>query len=1071
MLVRLPEDGATFYVREPDAGRHAPERGRTVTAAGEVLTRRRHGYAARVHVQDDSPEAQVACWLRAAAAVGRAAELSGLGSSGFVRVTLRDAESGIETDADGHERLVLDARVVRGSPVHHPVDALARGLVAGLRLESPRAPTSGGPAARRVLFFESLMNTDMPHNDGEISQGVLHMASTLAGSGTEVVLANVKMSIVGDARPVLGMSELERVLARGPIDLVCITLLEGYFDGVEALITELRRLGCRAHIAVGGVMPTLTPEHVAAHLADVTFVCRGAGEYFVPRLSAIVGQADVSAPFGASQVHALLAMDGLLTLDRAGKALIASNPGRTVSVEDLDRVPLDLSLLERRHLQQGVELSTSRGCIHKCAFCSIIGRQSYQARSAEGVFELLARYQRRYAELFGDDVPNNAFRLHLSDDDFACDRARAASFFRGLVRTPFRLASVQVSIADLCLLDGTRLLPEVDPLLVDALSPECFADSGAPIPERDFVADHKSRRWSAYLQIGVETFSQRELTRLGKGYDIAHVRRVVQVMAQKQIHVDAYLILANADTSASDVLESLSELCRLKLAHPRWFHVRFPIVPRLVSYFPSASHRRLVRQGRSEVMRVRRHARTAGYAEFDYPFVDHDEPDDLWVRDVDESIFTDQDCYTATLTRLRELWLRRWSAHESERTLDRERLLRVLDDLPRRLVFQRLCRARERVLGPERGTADEERQALATAERLLGPRQQWLLPFKRAAQQTAPRLVVIPTWQCELRCKYCYIPKQDGRVMTPELLDRSLELLLSSDRDAVMLQFFGGEALTEWALVQRGIERGTARARELGKRISFILSSNGWSLDEQKLDWLRDRPVKLELSLDGDRAVQNHARPASLRMLDSYEFGIAPRADAILSSGLANEVIMVVLPHNVERMPDSFFHIQSLGFRRIQINFALGVMWTAKHQRCFADGLFRIGEELRRRWDQGEELMLVNLEAPPCPVLLNGELTVDYDGTIYSGNGFLHENEHKASLRVGHLDELGSFDRLWFDLPDNDYLLSHGYPADVTANNRKVGQIMASFVRHMQRSLPRRQRPPAAAAGGASAGH
>ena len=37
-----------------------------------------------------------------------------------------------------------------------------------------------------------------------------------------------------------------------PSPLVCITLLEGYFEGVEQLIRGLRERGCRAHIAVGG---------------------------------------------------------------------------------------------------------------------------------------------------------------------------------------------------------------------------------------------------------------------------------------------------------------------------------------------------------------------------------------------------------------------------------------------------------------------------------------------------------------------------------------------------------------------------------------------------------------------------------------------------------------------------------------------------------------------------------------------------------------------------------------------------------------------------------------------------
>ncbi len=841
----------------------------------------------------------------------------------------------------------------------------------------------------------------------------------------------------------MGLDRLEKALASGPIDLVCITLLEGYFEGVVALIGELRRLGCRAHIAVGGVMPTLTPEHVAAHLPDVTFVCRGAGEYHVPKLAAIVGRGGIDVPLDSEQRQALLAMDGILTLDRAGRALLAGNPARVVAVDSLDQIPLDLSLLEARHFEQGVELSTSRGCIHKCTFCSIIGRQSYQARSAEGVFGLLERYEERYRELFGDEIPRNAFRIHISDDDFACDRPRAAAFFRALLETPFRLASAQVSVGDLCKRDGKWLLPEPDPEMFSAIVPECFADAHAPIPERDFVKDHRSRGWSAYLQIGVETFSDAELRRLGKGYHRAHVRAVVEELASRRIHVDAYLILANVETTASDLTDSIEELCRLKLRHPKFFHVRFPVVPRLVSYFPSASHRRLLRNGRTAAMRLRGEARTESHPEFDYPFVDADEPDDPWVRAIDASLFTDAGLYTATLEALRARFLELIAEDETERTRERERLLRRLDDRPRRLAFEMLSEA-QASRDPER-----ESHALATAEALLGDNATWLGAYKGYAAEAPARLVVIPTWQCELRCVYCYIPKQDGRVMPVATLERSIDLLLSTDRKDVILQFFGGEALMEYELVQHAIEYGIEHARQANKNISFIVSSNGWSLDEAKLAWLAARPVKLELSLDGTADVQNLARPARVRRLDSYREGIAPRADAIVASGMAHEVIMVVVPKNVDRMPENFFHIADLGFRRIQINFALGVLWSQKHKQLFAEGLHRIGSELRERSARGEDLAFINLEGAPMPVRLNGEVTVDYDGTIYAGNAFLHETEHKEKFVVGNLDQASCFDRYALDGPEHDFLLQYGYSPEITANNRAVGAIMASFVRWM----------------------
>jgi MoaA/NifB/PqqE/SkfB family radical SAM enzyme len=404
----------------------------------------------------------------------------------------------------------------------------------------------------------------------------------------------------------------------------------------------------------------------------------------------------------------------------------------------------------------------------------------------------------------------------------------------------------------------------------------------------------------------------------------------------------------------------------------------------------------------------------------DYPFVDHDEPRDPLVKQaVDAGFFTDERHYGGSYARLRD-------------AIDDEYTARVLDDRLRRRVFELLDAARR---------TSGEAPLRATAEALLGPIETWLPAFQRYTQGGVTRLVVIPTWQCELRCNYCYIPKQDGRVMSRATLERAIGLLLSSERAHLTLQFFGGEALLEWDLVRHAIEWGTGEAARRGKTLDFVLSSNGWSLDEEKLAWLAGRPVKLELSLDGDPKTQNRFRPA-LRG-DSYQNGIAPRVGAIVASGLRHDVIMVVHPQEIGRLAANYLHVADLGFTRVQINFALGKTWSDAHRKTLAEQLFALAGELRRR----PHVTLINAEQPPMPIRLNAEITVDWDGTVYGGNAFLHETEHKSRFRLGHLDDRHAFDRYWMDAPPNAELLGWSYPEDVTRNNLKVGAIMTDFLK------------------------
>jgi hypothetical protein len=727
---RAANDRGWGYVIESDEG--SP--GGILTPNGRPLTRRAIGAPGRVEVQDTTRTLPIAALLRVAHAAGHALAAA------------ERADARIEIPLGERDRAAL------ASQTRHA-------FAASFQLPSPH-PARPRPEAAlgaspvdRALFFESLMASDMRHNDAELSQGVLHMVSGLRDTPTEVVLARVKMPIEGDERPVQGLHTVEEALARGPVGLVCITLLEGYWEGVVQLIAALRGLGCRAHVAVGGVMPTLTPEHVAAHLEGVSVICRGAGERFVPALCRILGGADIDTPLNPAQRTHLLALDGLIAIDRAapgGTRLLAARSDRVCRVENPDALTLDLQHIAPRHLAQGVELVTSKGCVHRCTFCTIIGRESYEARSATSTIALLRRYTEHYQTIFPDGVPDNAHRLHLADDDFACDRHRAVAFLQQLETTPFRLSSVQVSVADLCRRESGRLLPEPDPALFSALRPELFADHGRDIPDEDHVLDQRRRGWSAYLQLGVESYCDRELIRLGKGYRVAHIRAIVAATAARGVHVDGYFIQSNADTAPEDLIDVIDEIARLKLRFPRHFHVRFPAVPHLISFFPSASYRRLLRGGHAEAVLALRHtARVPGYPELDYPFVDHDRPKDPLVRAaVAADFFTDADRYAASHAALRQVWqdtLRSLPAGPARWRV--EALCRRLDDRARRLAFGWLTQARRRARGhrddgwprPLPGVG----VAIEGAVALLGPVERWKDAY-RAWSRPAPVVTLDP---------------------------------------------------------------------------------------------------------------------------------------------------------------------------------------------------------------------------------------------------------------------------------------------------------------------------------------
>ncbi|MCB9664910.1 MAG: cobalamin B12-binding domain-containing protein [Alphaproteobacteria bacterium] len=1015
-------DRGWYYVVEADGGRWAPEDRRIVADDGRVLTRRLHGWPIRAELVDTSGAAlPPATWLRAVAAAGAAVEGTPA-EGGHLRLVLGPAGTTphVGRADDGRVELHLDGPAVAAAPSHHVVDAEVAALLAGVALPPPGAPVAGSLPDRpvpRALFFESLMNTDMPHNDKEISQGVLHMVSPLRDTGTEVVLVNAKMPIVGDDRPVIGLERIEEALASGSIHFVGITLLEGYWEGVVRLIRTLRASGCRAHVAVGGVMPTLAPEHVAAHLDGITFVCRGAGEIFVPRLARILGTSTIDDPFTEAQRRALMEIDGMITVDRAGGRLLSSRSDRTLQVADMDRVELDLSHVQARHIEGGIEITTSRGCIYRCSFCSILGRESYQARSAGSIQDLLELYRRRFAELHPEGIPDNAYRVHISDDDFACDRDRARTFFEALPDSPFRLSSVQVAIGDLCRREGGRLLVEPDHAFLDAIQPRCFADHGRPIPLNDYYEDHKSRDWSSFLQIGVETYSDRELARLGKGYKSIHVRLMVGELARRDLHMDGYFILSNADTEARDLVEVFTEVARLKLRFPRHFHMRFPVVQHLVSYFTAASHRRHQRRGRAHVMRLRGLAAVPGHGELDYPFVDHDEPLDPWVRrTVERTFVTDRGVYTGNLDVLSGMW-RSWMddlAPDDPERVRIGRLIRRLDDRPRRLVFDML---RHAWLGQDEGwpvAALDREVCLQTAERALGPADAWLPVFKHELRADRERRLLLALGGT-----------------SDAVIDGALDLLASTDAARVCLHLLAAHGSVEAPRVVEVARRARARLAEEDRppELRLVIDGDGWQATVEAARELRELGAEVQWVL----RVPHLAVPDDLSVLQA--------------AGVETRVVLQVPAEHVDALAPAFTQLADAGVPEVAIEL-LPEAWEPAQAEQLGTALFALAPRLR----VADTTLVLQPVAQRSGHL--ADVLVDRDGTVGRSDGLVPGQGLRATHRLAHLDDLTNLDRHHLELGDSAAL--PGAPRLDTLRRRtaRAEQVLASFGAWRKRSRP-----------------
>ena len=367
---------------------------------------------------------------------------------------------------------------------------------------------------------------------------------------------------------------------------------------------------------------------------------------------------------------------------------------------------------------------------------------------------------------------------------------------------------------------------------------------------------------------------------------------------------------------------------------------------------------------------------------------------------------------------------------------------REIDDLIRRTLFSHLDAAR-------RGTDPAaESRLLTTATDILGPKENWLPQLKQYFMEDRARLVVVLTWQCETRCTYCTIPKQDGREMDAHTLDSAIELLMSSGREKLELRFFGGEPMMAWEQIQYGIEKAQSACQ--GRDIQFMITTNGYALTPERVAWLGQHPVQLQIALDGLPEAHNVHRKSVVPGEQSYEHSAIDKAAVLHEHGVSHEIIHVVHPARINEFVDDFEHIVDQGFERIQINWAHNVIWHEKHLQAFADGLHKLGDLLRKRWAKGESVWLVNLGETLLKIRTFREITVDHDGQIYANNAFLYRPSSASDLCLGHLDEGHNWWRYRLDGADGEALKKLSFAAPVAENNARVGTVFSSWIRWMQ---------------------
>jgi len=277
----------------------------------------------------------------------------------------------------------------------------------------------------------------------------------------------------------------------------------------------------------------------------------------------------------------------------------------------------------------------------------------------------------------------------------------------------------------------------------------------------------------------------------------------------------------------------------------------------------------------------------------------------------------------------------------------------------------------------------------------------------KPAQRHVNSLMVIPTRACQFVCNYCKI-KLSNRSMPLEVLNKAIDLLLTTERDECQLRFWGGEPLLRWDFVKKGIRQGQRKSRQRGKKIKFMITTNGLSLDRKKIDFLKHYPVEIMFSIDGGKAVNEAHRLLTTKK--PYYDRLLGNLRLLIESGLPYFVNAVVTPKTVDKLSESLEFLRNSGVARVQVGYQCGIFWPKQKK----DLLIKELKEFISKHRDDEFIM--NFTNDCEPTMLSQEIVVDTEGKVYFDGAVFMEKKFpklKNYYFLGEVDKIGPIDALY----------------------------------------------------------
>lgn len=182
-------------------------------------------------------------------------------------------------------------------------------------------------------------------------------------------------------------------------------------------------------------------------------------------------------------------------------------------------------------------------------------------------------------------------------------------------------------------------------------------------------------------------------------------------------------------------------------------------------------------------------------------------------------------------------------------------------------------------------------------------------------------VVIIPTQVCNLACTYCYARSAHSKqCIKKETVQVVLDFVLSQQQEGHKSVSFigGGEPLIVWDVVKWSIEYLESH-KDPSDIIDIYLTTNGTLLNQERIHFLIQHNVCIELSFDIIKELQDSQRPFLSDNQSTYE-SVMRQIHILEEESALYRVRTTITPEAVPMMPDMIKQFVGFkGIRRMQL--------------------------------------------------------------------------------------------------------------------------------------------------------